>query len=476
MHDHVHQHDQSKLPTRVIDVSRGLGPDTVHLHCTSLEELGQYAALSYCWGDSPQPIVLAEGTLGTLVGGIQVSKLPQTIVDSIIVARDLGLRYLWIDALCIQQDSDADKERELAQMASTYQHAHVTIAAANASGVREGFLQARIDVMNNGRWIKLPFGKLGHTHGISATRSLNPDTEPLNQRGWTLQEGLLSPRVLLFDSQIMRWECPEHQDMERWGAANLVLRNYGGIDPLRFDDRRIGGNRSDSTYYSRWGMLVGLYTARHIRYGCDKLPAISAIAQQAATFLPTRYIAGLWEAHLKEDLMWEIESYRPTDEGYVPPRHRGPSWSWISVDSPIKHRPCRDFECKILKCEANLVNQDLKFGEVRNGMLKIRGRLAKATSSNRERLWRCHRPEDKNQDNHWTEVFSFDRQEDNDRRRDWKNTFLLELCEREGMILEKMSDGKYRRIGLYSWRRDRRLREHGWVSFRWAWRRTITIV
>ena len=129
-----------------------------------------------------------------------------------------------------------------------------------------------------------------------------------------------------------------------------------------------------------------------------------------------------------------------------------------------------------MKCEANLVTQGLHFGEVTDGVLKIRGRLARATSSNREGLWRCHRPDDKDQDKNWTEVFSFDREEDNDRGRDWQNTFFLEFCARDGMILERTNDGKYRRIGLYSWMRDRSMREHGWVAFRWAWRRKISIV
>jgi hypothetical protein len=71
---------------------------------------------------------------------MHLEELAQTLRDAIDVTRKLGIRYLWVDALCIIQDNVTDKSREIERMGKVYKNATVTIAAASASRVSEGFL------------------------------------------------------------------------------------------------------------------------------------------------------------------------------------------------------------------------------------------------------------------------------------------------------------------------------------------------
>ncbi|PMD22273.1 hypothetical protein NA56DRAFT_541286, partial [Hyaloscypha hepaticicola] len=92
-----------------------------------------YAALSYVWGDWIYPKLdnstitkySSEGALAP-----KSVNLPQAIVDAMEVARRIGLKYLWVDALCIKQDDAGEKATQIAQMDKIYANAVVTIVAA----------------------------------------------------------------------------------------------------------------------------------------------------------------------------------------------------------------------------------------------------------------------------------------------------------------------------------------------------------
>jgi hypothetical protein len=82
-------------------------------------------------------------TLGAFRAGIPASELPKSLGNAIIATRKLGLRYLWIDSLCIVQDDKKDKAEEISEMPQIYQNAYVTISAASAANCHDGFLHVR---------------------------------------------------------------------------------------------------------------------------------------------------------------------------------------------------------------------------------------------------------------------------------------------------------------------------------------------
>lgn len=193
----------------LIDVGKGDGKESTYVHL-SRGQKAPYAALSYCWGGS-QPVTLTAHTMTGMLGGLATSTLPATIQDAIIVTRKLGLRYLWVDALCIFQDSPSDKDAEIAKMDQIYQNARLTISAASAETCQDGFLAPRSwrgDFSPSTSYSSIPFAcPNGKTGNVLLRESMiySSQTEPLNRRGWALQESILSSRVLIYSSWQMLW-------------------------------------------------------------------------------------------------------------------------------------------------------------------------------------------------------------------------------------------------------------------------------
>ncbi|CZR54151.1 uncharacterized protein PAC_04034 [Phialocephala subalpina] len=103
------------------------------------EEVFGYGALSYCWGYC-QNFTTTKASLPNYILSIDFNALPRTLKDAVTTTRNLGLRYLWVDALCIVQDDREDKDAEITRMGNVYQNAIITIVAANSPGVECGFL------------------------------------------------------------------------------------------------------------------------------------------------------------------------------------------------------------------------------------------------------------------------------------------------------------------------------------------------
>src|SRR5205085_2899746 len=103
---------------------------------------GQYATLSYRWGVGCNLTTTLE-TIEDRTQGIAMSLLPNTIRDAVLVARKIGFRYLWVDALCIIQDCSKDWLEQSVLMANIYRHASLNISADCAKDANEGFLKPR---------------------------------------------------------------------------------------------------------------------------------------------------------------------------------------------------------------------------------------------------------------------------------------------------------------------------------------------
>ena len=99
--------------------------------------------LSYCWGQHGQKFVLTKQNKVQFLAGIEIEQLDVSIRDAIKVTRELGFRYLWIDALCIVQDDDMEKAREISRMYKIYINAVFTIIASRSRSVTEGLLSHR---------------------------------------------------------------------------------------------------------------------------------------------------------------------------------------------------------------------------------------------------------------------------------------------------------------------------------------------
>lgn len=304
----------------------------------------EYAALSYCWGGD-QAVKLKDKLVDSWTRGIPYEEFPKTIRDAMWMTMALGLEYLWVDALCIIQDSDKDKAEQISRMAEIYEQAYVTISAARATAAPEGFLHSRY--MPGERGFRMPFTcEDGRTSAVVLWQGREPDAwEPLDKRSWCLQESILSPRLLEFGTHNVRLRCARSRADEAqlqcdgWVGQSKTFAQLGMAQPLvsSIDWQSLG---EPYRFVQAWQMLVSHYTRRGLGWYQDKLLAISAIARKMSRVTTgnnnKRYIAGLWAEHLGEMLLWhpnhgpDAKERARRHETYV-----APSWSWASCSGEI---------------------------------------------------------------------------------------------------------------------------------------------
>lgn len=208
----INESFDSPLPSRVLDLDHRENSRYIRLLETKGIH-GQYCALSHCWGrpDKP-PICTTRTTLQTHIRGIAIAKLPQTFKDAVTVTRKIGIRYLWIDSLCIVQDDEEDWRKEASKMGKVYERAILTIAASGAHDSHEGcFISKSSDLCSE----HVPYYPRDHDTTPSGSFFLHqifdpsPEWGPLQNRGWAFQEWYLSRRVVHFTTGGVSWKCKE---------------------------------------------------------------------------------------------------------------------------------------------------------------------------------------------------------------------------------------------------------------------------
>lgn len=195
----------SLLPTRLIDVGDN---DTkpIRLMENVQGSRGKYLALSHRWGDlrKEQRFCTYNANIDRLKEVIDVDELPQNFQDAVRVTRALDIQYLWIDSICIIQDSQVDWESESKKMEDVFSNAYCTIAASSAESSLAGFLGPRAP--RDSVSIQTPSGPLYLAEFIDDFGS-HVENSILSSRGWVLQERALSRRTIYFTKTQIYWEC-----------------------------------------------------------------------------------------------------------------------------------------------------------------------------------------------------------------------------------------------------------------------------
>lgn len=287
----------------------------------------EYVALSHCWGGKIATM-LTKHNLEVYKDVIPFDKLPANFQDAIKVTRALGIRFLWIDSLCILQGQDADAtedwERESKAMTTVYRDCTLTVSALASEKSTDGFLTYKTDVGEPAEeistWIKvLPFTFDESIH--AEVRRFDPKKEeslfeletkgPLALRGWTLQENVLSPRHLFYGANLIHWACPSG-----YKSANGTLgiqdldQKYPDLSAILFDG--VLRQKSYALEYDKEGIfrsyydLVERFSARRLTESSDKLPALSGIAQRLQPILG-EYLAGIWRDGFARGLLWWVK-------------------------------------------------------------------------------------------------------------------------------------------------------------------------
>ncbi|KAJ8113240.1 hypothetical protein OPT61_g4595 [Boeremia exigua] len=369
-------------PKRLIDVGRSTRPICM------VETQGkafQYVALSHCWGSKP-PLTATKASWAKLTVNIPFGDLPALFQDAVIITRQLGLRYLWIDSLCILQDSLLDWETEAAKMASIYQNSYVTISATNSGDNTAKCLAVRrkpvrIPYENTTKKEYAVRARICSNHHPDSDGNPAKPTGPLTSRAWALQEHALSTRVLHYTATELMFEC-----RTSYRCECMPERRTRATTPALIP--RAVASKDATAVWTAWHRIVEQYSSRKLTMPGDKLPAISGIASKIRKATHSEYIAGLWKNNLAFDLLWQRTTPALSDEDFhALETWRAPSFSWSSLNAPVTYYTPDDDDRATCFSNITLVAYDViptglnVLGTVSDATLTIRGRTNVATIS-----------------------------------------------------------------------------------------------
>ncbi|KAK7962910.1 uncharacterized protein PG986_003735 [Apiospora aurea] len=347
-----------------------------------------YATLSHRWSDGPT-IKLSVDNLERSTTPQPVSELPATFRDAIAVALDLGIRYIWIDCLCIVQDSpqEQDWKEQGMEMCNIYTNAVVNISATGVPNNTHSFLKAYegsavpLPPTIQHRW-KSRDTEQRQTKDTRSSGSTLPDIDDTDKwcivdpyfwwsevtntvllsRGWVFQERYLAPRVLHFGTNQLLWECttmdacevyprglPDyvksggHTDLKRLKLDDTVISSKAPQLSIGPDDPSPDPHLPPDASLQVWCDLVQAYTRTSLTKRKDKLIAFSGVAELVQKLylesaenpkLKDEYASGIFERHLLLMLEWYTKraSWVPKTR---PREYRAPTWSWASIDGRV---------------------------------------------------------------------------------------------------------------------------------------------
>ncbi|KAL1888552.1 hypothetical protein Sste5346_009508 [Sporothrix stenoceras] len=307
----------------------------------------EFVALSYVWGQNTQPLLTRARLTGYMApGGLATAELPMTISDAMEFVNDLGLRYLWVDSLCIIQDDDVDKQKQLPQMAALYEAAELVIVAAAGRDASAGLVGYKTD--------RQPSQAVETIDGLTYITYQSGLHDVLrwthwDRRGWTYQEAFQARRAVVMADTLTYWSCRDtlwQEDLDNDEGSGVRLRkDSNALWRYTPDGQRTLGC-TPNTYFTS----VEHFCLRSLRDGSDALWAYwGVLAHQSPRFPPNGYIWGHPYGSISDSLLWrtghfclsehrrrQLKTFHgiPIKDGSIL-KAPFPSWSWLSVDTAV---------------------------------------------------------------------------------------------------------------------------------------------
>ncbi|KAI9155007.1 chlorogenic acid esterase precursor [Paramyrothecium foliicola] len=240
------------------------------------------------------------------VTSIPPSALSNTFKDAMYTALELGIMYIWIDSLCIMQDSAEDWMHESKRMGDVYSHAECNIAATGHRNGTFGLFSERnalplahfpllvnlslVDEDGEGTQFDGFFVRGDDYDFVNSV-----DRSVLNSRAWVAQERALSPGIIHFTPEKIWWECKELIANEAYVMGDLVwgndVRRAGTIHSLKGKDK--------NEIYAFRRNFVSHYASTEVTRAEDRFPAVLGMARSMEEVLNEDFIAGFWKENLQ---------------------------------------------------------------------------------------------------------------------------------------------------------------------------------
>ncbi|KAK4145166.1 HET-domain-containing protein [Dichotomopilus funicola] len=328
---HTSCQPQPFVPSRLVSVGLdGRPPRLIHTGKASGNENMEYAALSYCWGGL-LPLRTTTTTLAKFTQELPTRLIPATFAEAMRITRAVGISYIWIDALCIIQDDIEDWQREAATMDRIYGGSQLTVAASQSADSSAGFFAVTREGPNSQDAL---FRARGFNHLVrfydGDVRDRPTSDNLLSSRAWSLQEQLLSPRIVSCLQSEMHWQCHGNHKVENglsFGSARDTERDVRL--PMRVH-RMLPQTATPSFIQLRaaWEKVVENYSGRSLTFEQDRIPAIAGIVRHFASVLNDEPIMGLWKTTFARDMAWTRLWVRRTAKAPGDPLL--PSWTWLA--------------------------------------------------------------------------------------------------------------------------------------------------
>ncbi|ORY56592.1 heterokaryon incompatibility protein-domain-containing protein, partial [Pseudomassariella vexata] len=273
--------------------------------------------------------------LRTRQKGFKISELPKTFQDAVVVTRELSVQYLWVDSLCILQDSDSDWEQESIRMEQVFASAYCTIAATSAENSDAGFLDKPVN--NQAIYVQHQPGQYTYVSANLADFDNDVNEANINRRAWIMQERLLSPRTIHFSRNQIYGEYGKGV----YAGENIFLmceretQHYFKLDP-QFPDRL--RSSSFDAILKLLQSLIEDYTQCDISVPTDRAVAISGLMLRIGKSLPCSVHHGIIEWYRHRTLLWQRSPGPKTGKtGRIKyTSSKVPSWSWMAFEWPVE--------------------------------------------------------------------------------------------------------------------------------------------
>lgn len=313
---------------RVIDVNREYIRDAPS-HCT-------YLALSYVWGKKEFLTLTKENrkALQSEGGLARVMQLvPLTVRDAMLLVKKLDEQYLWVDSLCIVQDDEEDRYKQIAAMDRVYRSAKLTVIAVSGRDAEAGLPGVRCDSRYTNQAIE-EVQSLTLANMLPGKREII-DRSLWNQRGWTYQERLFSRRLLFFAQDQVYFECEEGCNFREDCADDEFNKADFYSKQWQASPATYALNFERQINFNSYALVVKEYSKRKLTQSSDGLNAFSAILSAFQHHFRGRMLYGLPETALDAALLWRPTNRAQKRLDFITRKFLFPSWSWLGWENEV---------------------------------------------------------------------------------------------------------------------------------------------
>ncbi|KAL7943716.1 HET domain-containing protein [Trichoderma barbatum] len=365
-----------EMPDRVLDIAAEDTTSGVKLVRTNGTR-ARYACLSHRWGKETSQAT--KQNVDALCGEVPWDYLSPTYQDSITFLRKFSkwhqeqygeeIRYIWIDSLCIIQDSKSDWKKHSLKMSDIYSNSSITLVESHELHTEKRLFQESFS-RRRSKHVSIQDAEgidreLHYRHTIyHPAFMVNDDDIPVWKRAWVFQERLLSRRLLIFGPDELSWQCASHHKCECGldeleTQTNKLMKDWGGDIHLplhsassrRDMQQTLGNNPSHKQLRQAWRLVVESYSRLDYTFRSDTLFAIAGLAKNFNARLGGKeYFAGIWYDKLEQgeegsdwepqaetalDLLWRLAYFKDAQRDNLPEPAVPISWSWAYPECEV---------------------------------------------------------------------------------------------------------------------------------------------